>query len=74
VFTKLNALDGTGLPGREVMYVSGAARPQAASKDLKGGDYETLFVTNSGDVCAGGGRGRRACERQPPAARHRAAI
>ena len=49
VFTKLNALDGTGLPGREVMYVSGAARPQAASKDLKGGDYETLFVTNSGD-------------------------
>jgi hypothetical protein len=49
VFTKLNALDGTGLPGREVMYVSGAARPQAASKDLKGGDYETLFVTNSGE-------------------------
>lgn len=47
VFNHVTAADGSGLTGREMLFSATGARPQGASRDLRGGDYETTFATNN---------------------------
>ena len=47
VYNHVTGADGTGLTGREILFSATGARPQGASKDLRGGDYETTFATNN---------------------------